>query len=1716
VEDRPASGDEQQVLARWAGWGALPDIFDGTRPDWGWVRTELADLLDEPAWAAAARSCLNAHYTSAEVVTAVWTAVAGLGFAGGRILEPGCGAGNFLALRPDTVDLSHVVGVELDPTTAGIARRLYPSADIRAESFADTRLPDGWFDLVVGNVPFAKVVLHDRVHNPGRLSLHNYFIVKSLRLTRRGGLVALLTSRWTLDARNPAARREMAELAELVGAVRLPRGAFAAAAGTDAICDLLLLRRHHPLAPSPAVAAVCPACQRGRCDACRDGEEWWCCCQAPRRGESWATVAEVEAAGGTVAVNEWFARHPQMILGELRAGGGAYGADELTVAATGGPLGEQLRGALDCLVAAAGPPLPAVNNPADRPGLATATATGTPYPGAAVEAYHKEGSLVATATGGFARISAGRSVPYTPSPKTQRDELRALLELRDALAATLAAQAGSGDDTAWRFAQQRLNRAYDHYRDRYGPLNRSRMVRTGRLEPRTGDEIRRRLDPPMGGFRRDPDLPAVLALEIFDPDTQTGRKAAVFSRRVVGPRRPALGADTAADALAVCLDQTGRVDLARIAGLLGVDAASARSELGELVWEDPQSGKWIPAGRYLSGDVRAKLAAAETAAAADPRFAANASALRAVLPADLGPDEIGVRLGVPWIDTDDLAAFIGEVLGAEDVLVEHVDPAAGWKVAVPSWQRRSVAMTSEWGTRRADAVTLLEWSLEQRPARVYDTLEDGRRVLNSEETVAARAKQEALEERFGRWIWQDPQRSARLAARYNRLFNSLVPTVYDGSHQSFPGLAETFSPRPYQADAIWRIVCEPCLLLGHAVGAGKTSTMVIAGMEMRRLGLVRKPAYVVPNHMLEQFSAELLQLYPQARVLVATRDTTTPAARKTLVARCATGEWDAIVITHSAFERIPVSVDAGRTYLEERIAELRAALDRSRAGAGLSVKRLEATLARAEERHKRLLDVRRDDGVSFEQTGIDYLFVDEAHAYKNLAITTHVEGVSAAGSQRASDLELKLHTLRRRHGPRVATFATATFVANSIAELYVMQRYLQPHSLEAAGLASFDAWAATFGRTVTSLELAPDGGSYRLHTRFARFVNVPELLTMFGQVADVRPPNLLALPTPRLVADRADTAVADPSPQLQAYVATLVERAEHIRARAVHPTEDNMLKVSGDGRKAALDLRLVAQPPDPDGGKITLAAQRIAHIWAAHRHDRYPDGDGNPHPRPGSLQLVFCDLGTPTSDGWNVYDELKSELVARGLAAEQIRYIHDARTDQAKADLFAACRDGRVAILVGSTEKMGFGTNVQTRAVALHHLDCPWRPADIEQREGRILRQGNNNPAVEIVRYVTEGSFDVFMWQTVERKAAFIHQVTRGEADSREIDDVGDQALSYAQVKALATGNPLILERAGIEAEAARLERLAHAHHREQRHLAARHAAAGDHAQRLHAMAAVCQAAAANRIDTRADRFAMTIAGQVHTSRIDAGVALRHAILAALDGQPAGACERILEPVATLGGFPIAVERARYGLDSHGSAELHILPQPAGAAAPRQDGNLDVQPLPLRRLPLERAEIARADPAGLIAKLEGRLARLEETATAYLDQAQASQAETAAINARLGQPFEHQQRLRTLQQRLRDIDETLTPSDTNTSPSAADRPGHQSMNHQAQGTDLTATPPPAQLSSPTTEEPARTSAAEPTNPARLRPGEGTVVHQQHGLHTRLYLQVSTLEPTLET
>ncbi len=1208
--------------------------------------------------------------------------------------------------------------------------------------------------------------------------------------------------------------------------------------------------------------------------------------------------------------------------------------------------------------------------------------------------------------------------------RAQAPELRLLLGLRDVVRALLDAEAASPEDDA-RIEELRttLNQVYDGYLRTYGPLNRYTLRRTGRIDPVTGEPVVARIQPRRGGFRDDPFAPLVSALEEFDPVGQRAAKAAIFRERVVAPRAARLGADTAADALAICLDTCGEVRLPDIARLLGTSAGEARAQLGTLIFEDPQSGRLVPAVEYLSGNVRDKLRAARQASIDDSRFEVNAAELRKVIPPDLPPGEIDARLGASWITDGQVEQFLRETLDDRRLKVEH----PGGQVWAVRGNEHSVLATSTWGTGRYPAPALAQAIMEQRKIEVRDLIKtpDGeRRVLNVDATVAAQEKAAELAGRFSEWAWEDPARARDLAATYNDRFNNLVLRSYDNAQLSLPGLAVTFTPLPHQVAAVARMIGEPAVLLAHEVGAGKTAEMIIGVTELRRLGLVRKPAVIIPNHMLEQFSREWLQTYPSARILVAGRDDLTGDGRRRFVARCATGNWDGIVMSRSAFERIPLSADEQRAYLDRELTGMRQWLSAARKGGGLTVKRLEGALLRAEERLKAKLDSAKDPGITFEATGIDYLTIDEAHGYKNLRTASNITDAAIDGSQRASDLDMKISYLRRRNGRRVVTFATATPIANSVTEAYVMQRYLRPDLLEAAGIAVFDSWAATFGQVVTQVEMAPEGGdSFRIKSRFARFANTPEMLRMLHVAADIKTADDLKLPVPDITARHdgrriPEVVTVEPSDELLDYVAQLGERADKVRSRAVGPAEDNMLKISGDGRRAALDLRLVGLDQETPG-KAAVAADRIASIWREHRDREYQAPDGTAYPVRGALQLVFCDLSTP-GPGWSVYEDLREHLVERGLPRESVRFIHEAKSDRDKAQLFAACRSGRVAVLVGSTEKMGVGTNVQDRAVALHHLDAPWRPADVAQREGRILRQGNRNPEVQILRYCTARSFDGYSWQTLERKATFIGQVMHGRLDSREISDIGDTALSFSEVKALATGNPLLMDKAEADANLTRLQRAERAWLRNQDTLS--HAITDNERRitRLTTRAADIDTAISRRHDTRGEAFAMTIDGTEHRKRADAGQHLKDLLTREITDL-AGLRSRTSRPGA-LGGFTLMAVTEQ----SLGSSRVAI----------SLDG------IPDGTVQLSAADLGAVDPAGLITRLENRLHRLETSKQETLDGIQQARSEITHARATLGQPFPQTVQLAEARDRAKSIDEQLDQMVTDHQPENA-KPDHQ-------------------------------------------------------------------------
>ena len=1548
AQDRPATPDEQAVLARWSGWGAVPQVFDDDREEFAAARADLGQLLSEAEYAAARRTTINAHYTDAALAKVVWDHVTALGFDGGQVLEPGCGSGNFIGLAPPG---AHVLGVELDPVTAAIAARLYPDAEIRCESFADTRLPDGHFDLVIGNVPFSSARLHDRRHNPAGHSMHNHFVIKSLTFLKPGGLLAVLTSRYTMDAQDPSAREEMAGLAGLVEAVRLPTGAHRRAAGTEAVTDLLILRRHEPGTTTPG-----------------DRPQW-------RR------AFETSLDGGTAWINEYWRDHPENVLGSFTVGQGQYNDHDLTVRPSGDLSGVAAQLAIR---------------------LAARPVTVAPQEIRAGETDRFDGTLRAEDDGSFSVLRDGFWQPW-PCPATQAGELRDLLGLRDTVAALLDAEASSPADTpAITGLRAELNRSYDAYAAAYGPVNRTGWKRTGKTDAE-GNDVLARHRPPQGKFSQDPYAAAVYALEDFDPETGQAAKAVIFTQRVVTTRQTPESASDPADAVAICMDQAGKVRLADAARLLGsASPEEARTALGELVYDEPGTGRLVPAAEYLSGKVRKKLREAGQAAGDDPRFEVNVAALRRALPPDLGPGEIDARLGASWIDPRYVQQGLREILEDPELKVEK-GHGTSWTV---TGNKTSVLATQVWGTEDKDAVTLAACLLEQRPVKVSperserdDTAHDKhrKRLKAAAATVTARAKADELNRRFGEWLWEHPDRTADLVRTYNERFNSLVLRSYDGAQPALPGLAGWFREwvHPHQLAAVARIINEPAVLLAHDVGAGKTAEMAMGAMELRRLGLATKPAIVVPNHMLEQFQREFLQLYPQARVLAAGNDDLKALGRHTFTARIATGNWDAVIMSQSVFERIPMSAPEIERYITAQLAGYDAWLERAREASQSKrmIKKMETRKLMREQRLRKKLDRARDGGICWEQTGIDYLFVDEAHHYKNLDIRSNNQELDIDGSGRASDLEMKLDYLRTTHGRRVVTFATATPIANSMTEAYVMCRYLRPDLLADAGIEDFDAWTGTFAETTTDVEVAPEGG-IRVKDRFARFRNIPELLNMWRVAADVKTKEDLNLPVPELAGGKPEVVPVEPSEQLLGFMRTLASRAEAVRSRAVLPDEDNMLKISNDGRLAALDPRLAGLAA-PETGKLDVAAQNIARIEHEHRGHRYYDAGGNLLPVTGSLQIVFCDLGTPGGKSrWNAYEYLRGKLAGYGTDPRTVRFMHEAKTDKAKAELFAAARAGKVAVLIGSTSLMGVGTNVQDIAVALHHLDCPWRPADVAQREGRILRQRNKHPRVHIYRYVTERSFDAYMWQTVTRKAKFINQVIHGKTTSRDAEDIGGDmaALSYSEVTALATGDMRILAKARADADVRRLQDLESAWARTRQHLKTKISDNTRSVARLTDVTAQMEAAIERRVDTRGDAFTIRLDGQAFSKRTDAADRLRSLLHTQISQARKGTRPRDDDGViGSLGGFTV-ISTPTWGSGNQVWAHLRFdgVPVPAVRISETELGLTPDKP-----------------PVGLIARLENKLADLGADRDKVLEEISRIQAETERARTAVSAPFAH-------------------------------------------------------------------------------------------------------------
>ena len=1338
TEGRYVTPEEQEVLARYVGWGGLADAFDPNKDSWKEEYAALKGLLTDAEYAAARASTLTAFYTPPVVIRAMYAALGNMGFSGGNLLEPACGIGRFFGMLPEGMGGAHCYGVELDSVSGRIAQLLYPRARIEVTGFEQAELPDQFFDAAVGNVPFGAFSVADRRYDAQHFLIHDYFFARTLDKLRPGGVLAFVTARGTLDKDNPAVRRYIAQRAELVGAIRLPNDTFHAEAGADVTSDILFLRkRERPVVEEP----------------------------------DWVHLGRTESG---LTVNRYFVDHPEMVLGELVEVTTQYGRDVVCKPFPNRGLKDLLVQAVEALrvddyniqdVELSDAVEPDGSIPADP------TVRNYSYTAINGRIYYRENN---------------RMVPVQLSRGAQERVLH-MLPLRDCVRELIQAQLDDAPDARIAELQHRLNGLYDGFCAEYGLLS-------GRANSQALSD--------------DSAYPLLCSLEILDENGQLARKADLFSKRTIRPHRAVTHADSAGDALAVSLAEKGRVDLSYMEELSGKPSEELTQALRGSIFPLPEHPeRYVTADEYLSGNVREKLREARRAAQEDARFADNVTALEGVQPQPIPAAEISVRLGATWVPPEIVEQFLLETLqppfyARRSVHVRYSEVTAQWRVEGKNVDRFGVLATQTYGTERMNAYRIIEETLNLHDARVYDAVEraDGSktRVLNKRETALAQARQEQLKAAFADWVWKEPERRERLTALYNERFNAIRLRTYDGSGLRFAGMTPEIRLRPHQADAVAHVLYGGNTLLAHVVGAGKTYTMAAAAQESRRLGLCSKSLFVVPNHLTEQWAAEYLQLYPAANLLVATKKDFEARNRRRFCSRIATGDYDAVIIGHSQFEKIPLSVERQQRFLQEQIDELARGIEevKTQSGERFTIKQMERSRRSLEVKLRKLTDTgKKDDAVTFEELGVDRLFVDEAHLYKNLFVVTkmrNVAGVGQSESQKASDLWMKCRYLDELTGGRGVVFATGTPISNSMTELYTMQRYLQYGELQRQGLQHFDAWASTFGETVTAIELAPEGTGYRTKTRFSRFYNLPELMTLFREVADIQTADMLKLPVPRA---QIHNVAIPPTEQQKRMVESLSERAEQVRSGSVSPEQDNMLLITNDGRKLALDQRLM-QPllPDAENSKVSACARNVYDIWARTVDDR-------------SAQLVFCDLSTPGA-GFNVYDDLRGKLVEKGIPMEEIAYIHDANTEAQKKELFARVRSGQVRVLMGSTAKMGAGTNVQERLIALHDLDCPWRPSDLEQRAGRILRQGNRNTEVHIYRYVTEQTFDAYLYQLVENKQRFISQIMTSRSPARVADDVDEASLSYAEIKALATGNPLIREKMDAEVTVARLHML--------------------------------------------------------------------------------------------------------------------------------------------------------------------------------------------------------------------------------------------------------------------------------------------------------------------
>lgn len=1526
AEQRQATAEEQKVLSRYVGWGGIPQAFDEKNVDWAKEYAELKSLLPADEYSEARASTLNAFYTSPTVIKAMYEALSNMGLSKGNVLEPSCGVGNFMGLVPESMENIKMYGVELDSVSGRIAQQLYQKNKIAVQGFETMQFPDSFFDCVVGNVPFGNYKVPDKRYDRHNFLIHDYFIAKSLDLVRPGGVVAVVTSSGTMDKKDSSVREYLANRADLVGAIRLPNNAFQRNANTSVVADILFLQKRDRAAVERA---------------------------------AWVDIGTTPEG---YPINQYFAQHPEMVLGEITTESTQYGKQETTVKPIEGvDLAQQLKAAVENIHAEITEPEITDDELEQNaePLPADPNVKNFSYTNVDGQVYYRENSYM----------------NKVDLPAVTAERVLGMIALRETTQKLLDCQLHDGTDAEVELLQGKLKDQYKRFTAQYGLINSTANKRA---------------------FRQDSSYCLLASLEILDEDKNLKRLADIFTKRTIRKPEPVTSVDTPSEALALSIGEKAKVDVPFMAELCGKTEQEVTEELAGVIFRNPVTQMWVTADEYLSGNVREKLATAETFAANHPEYQVNVEYLKRVQPKDLNASEIEVRLGANWIKAEYITDFMEQVFKTpsyyigSSIKATYSEISGAWNISGKSLDRSNPRVTNTYGTMRVNGYRLLEDALNLRDTKIYDTVyEDGkeRRVLNKKETMLAQQAQEAIRDAFKQWIFKDLDRREELCKVYNERFNAIRPREYDGSHIKFVGMTPEISLMPHQKNAVAHILYGNNTLLAHCVGAGKTFQMIAAGMESRRLGLAQKNLYVVPNHLTEQWGADFLRLYPNANVLVATKKDFEPSNRKKFCSRIATGDYDAIIIGHSQFERIPLSPERQKSMIERQIQDITFAIAEAKAeddGKSFTVKQMEKTKKTLQAKLQKLNDQsRKDDVVTFEQLGVDRLFVDESHFYKNMFLYTkmrNIAGIAQTDAQKSSDMFAKCQYLDEITGGKGVTFATGTPVSNSMVELYTIMRYLQYDTLQKLHLGHFDSWAASFGETVTAIELSPEGTGYRAKTRFARFFNLPELISLFKESADVQTADMLNLPVPEA---EYINEVLKPSETQQEMVSSFADRAEQVRNGNVNPKIDNMLKITNDGRKLALDQRLINDLlPDEPESKVNLCVENAYQVWEESTPDK-------------STQLIFCDLSTPKTDGtFNVYDDVREKLVAKGIPREEIAFIHEANTETKKAELFAKVRSGQVRILLGSTPKLGAGTNIQDRLIALHHLDCPWKPSDLEQQEGRILRQGNRNQKVKIFRYVTENTFDSYMWQILENKQKFISQIMTSKSPVRACDDVDDTALTYAEIKALATGNPYIKEKMNLDIQVSKLK-LMRANHTSQIYslesdIARRYPAEITAAKERIAGLKADLAVAKPLLEQDKEKFSITVEDRVYADRKEAGSAILAACAAMKIAKTEG-------QIADLGGFAISS---------------------------RFDAFAQTFKLTIKRQSSYTIELG-SDPAGNIQRILNALASIEKTLPQVERRMETLQQQLAEAKEEVQRPFPQEAELNEKSARLAELNALL-------------------------------------------------------------------------------------------